>query len=166
MLTRKRTRPVYRVIAQHGFAEIREDEESLAKALFATCSFEPGDIICRFSGAAILNEPTYLTVQVGETEHIHLQPEFLQYINHSCNPNVIFNTTLYQLECLQPIKTGDELCFFYPATEWSMAQPFECLCGSKKCLKYIQGAAHLPIESLEGYKLTDFIQRMLNKTIA
>jgi len=166
MLTHQRTLPVYRVVAQHGFAEIREDEASLAKALFAKRSFEPGEILCRFSGAAILNEPTYLTVQVAENEHIHLQPEFLQYINHSCHPNVLFNTTTYQLECLQQIKEGDELCFFYPATEWSMAQPFECLCGAKNCLKYIQGAAHLPAESLTAYKLTDFIQRMLNATTA
>lgn len=26
------------------------------------------------------------------------------------------------------LKEGDELTFFYPSTEWSMAQPFDCLC--------------------------------------
>jgi len=123
----------------------------------------PGDILAEFRGAAILKKPTYLTVQIGEDEHIHLKPEFLQYINHSCEPNVLFNTTTMQLECLQPINIGDELCFFYPATEWDMAQPFECLCGTKGCVKQIQGASHLSKETLAKYKLTDFIQRMLNK---
>ncbi len=163
MLTQQLTQPVYRVVSKHGFGEIREDEASLAKAFFALQNFSSGDILAEFSGAAILKQPTYLTVQISEDEHIHLKPEFLQYINHSCEPNVLFNTSTMQLECLQPINIGDELCFFYPATEWDMAQPFECLCGTKSCVKQIQGAAHLSKETLAKYKLTDFIQRMLNK---
>jgi hypothetical protein len=163
MLTQQLTQPVYRVVSKHGFGEVRVDDASLAKAFFALQKFLPGDILAEFRGAAILKKPTYLTVQIGEDEHIHLKPEFLQYINHSCEPNVLFNTTTMQLECLQPINIGDELCFFYPATEWDMAQPFECLCGTKSCVKQIQGASHLSKETLAKYKLTDFIQRMLNK---
>lgn len=163
MLTQQLTQPVYRVVSKHGFGEVREDETSLAKAFFSAQDFMPGDVLAQFGAAAILKEPTYLTVQINEDEHIHLKPEFLQYINHSCEPNVLFNTGTLQLECLQPIKAGDELCFFYPATEWSMAQPFECLCGTKSCIKHIQGAAHVSRGVLAKYKLTDFIQRMLNK---
>ena len=163
MLTQQLTQPVYRVLSSHGFAEVREDEASLAKAFFSIKDFNVGDAICSFGAAAILKEPTYLTVQVAETEHIHLKPEFLQYINHSCEPNVLFNTTSMQLECLQQIKAGDELCFFYPATEWDMAQPFECLCGTASCIKIIQGAKYVPANVLHNYKLTDFIQNMLTK---
>ncbi len=163
MLTQQLTQPVYRVLSAHGFAEVREDEASLAKAFFSTKDFNAGDAICSFGAAAILKEPTYLTVQVGETEHIHLKPEFLQYINHSCEPNVLFNTSTMQLECLQQIKAGDELCFFYPATEWDMAQPFECLCGTKSCIKIVQGAKYVAASVLQRYKLTDFIQSMLTK---
>ena len=163
MLTQQLTQPVYRVVSKHGFGEVRADEASLAKAFFALKNFSPGDVLASFGAAAILKQPTYLTVQISEDEHIHLKPEFLQYINHSCEPNVLVNTSTMQLECLQPIKVGDELCFFYPATEWDMAQPFECLCGTKSCVKIIQGAAHLSKETLAKYKLTDFIQRMLNK---
>ena len=36
-----------------------------------------------------------------------------------------------------PVDT--ELSFFYPSTEWEMAQPFDCWCGSVRCLKKIQG---------------------------
>jgi hypothetical protein len=163
MLTQQLTQPVYHVLSSHGFGEIREDEASLAKAFFSLKDFSPDDVISSFSGAAILKEPTYLTVQVGEDEHIHLSPEFLQYINHSCEPNVLFNTDTMQLECLKDIKAGDELCFFYPATEWNMAQPFECLCGTASCIKQIQGAQHVSKELIKNYKLTAFIQSMLNK---
>lgn len=163
MLTQQLTQPVYHVLSSHGFGEIREDMASLAKAFFSLQDFSPGDVLSPFNGAAILKEPTYLTVQVGEDEHIHLSPEFLQYINHSCQPNILFNTDTMQLECLRDIKAGDELCFFYPATEWDMAQPFECLCGSGNCIKQVQGAKYLTKDVLNNYKLTAFIQNMLNK---
>ncbi len=161
MLTQQRTQPIYRVLTKHGFGEVREDEASLAKAFFSLKNFNPGDVLCSFAAAAILKEPTYLTVQVGEMEHIHLKPEHLQYINHSCEPNVLFNTTTMNLECLQPITRGDELCFFYPATEWAMAQPFECLCGTTSCIKQIQGAKYIPHSILSKYKITDFIKSMI-----
>lgn len=162
MLTQQFTQPHYSVISTHDFGEIRKDIASGAKAFFAIQNFIIGEVITHFEAAAILNHPTYLTVQTGEKEHIHLKPEYLQYINHSCNPNVLFNTDTMQLECLQNIKAGDELCFFYPATEWSMAQPFDCLCGSANCIGKIQGAKYASIEVLKNYKLTSFIQSMLN----
>ena len=100
---------------------------------------------------------TYLTVQTGEDKHITLQPEFLQYINHSCYPNVFFDTTAMQLVALKEIQPGDELMFFYPSTEWDMSQPFDCFCGTTQCLHRIQGAAYLSDEEAKRYRLTDFI---------
>jgi SET domain-containing protein len=40
----------------------------------------------------------------------------MQYINHSCDPNVAFDTTAFKLVALKDIKAGDELVFFYPST--------------------------------------------------
>ena len=62
---------------------------------------------------------------------------------------------------LEDIEIGKELTFFYPSTEWEMAQAFSCHCGSKDCLRSIQGAAFLADEILERYRLTDFILRKL-----
>jgi hypothetical protein len=45
-----------------------------------------------------------------------LNPEWLQYINHSCDPNVAFDTAAFKLIALKDVKPGDELCFFYPST--------------------------------------------------
>ena len=65
-----------------------------------------------------------------------------------------------QLECVSDIKVGDELCFFYPATEWRMAQQFVCNCGRPSCVGLIQGAADTDSAILKKYKLTDFIKSM------
>jgi hypothetical protein len=63
---------------------------------------------------------------------------------------------------LKPIAEGDEMTFFYPSTEWDMAQPFKCQCGSNKCLGEIRGAAHIDLKVLRTYTLTRFIQQQLH----
>jgi len=107
--------------------------------------------------------PTYLTVQVGVSKHITLQPEFLQYINHSCDPNVFFDTTAMKLIALKKVNANEELTFFYPSTEWKMTQSFNCYCGSSNCIGEIKGAFYLPRSVRENYRFTDFIQQLMAK---
>ena len=152
----------YLTISDHHFAVVRQNTSNNQKAFFAQRSYQPGDVITTFSAGAVVSSPSYLTVQIGVDQHILLEPEHLQYINHSCDPNVFFDTYSYEIIALRPIETGDEMTFFYPSTEWSMAQPFQCLCGSHRCLGDIKGAAHLSQEILNQYKLTRFIQQQLN----
>ena len=63
---------------------------------------------------------------------------------------------------MKPIAIGEEITFFYPSTEWSMDRSFDCLCQSDNCLESIQGAAHLPLEIITNYKLSDYIQQQLD----
>ncbi len=143
------------------FAEIGECQTTGNKSLYATVEFKPGQVISNFSHKEILDRPNYLTVQIGDHQHIMLDPEFLQYINHSCNPNVFFDTQKRVVIALQNIEIGEEFTFFYPSTEWSMDRGFDCICQSENCLGYIQGASHLPLNVLAKYKLSDYIQSKL-----
>lgn len=151
----------YKMLSKHGFADIMQNGSTGEKSLHATSFFDAGDAICEFSAERTLDTPTYLTVQTGEHTHIILKPEFLQYINHSCEPNVFFDTTAMQLIALKEIQPGDEMMFFYPSSEWDMTQSFDCFCGTSKCLHRIKGAAHLSEEEAMRYRLTDFIQEQL-----
>ena len=155
-----------KLISDHGIAQVVLDESNGQKALHATRRFKPGEVLSAFSAGNTLRSPTYLTVQVGDHKHITLLPEFLQYINHSCDPTVFFDTTRMEVVCLKPLQPGDAITFFYPSTEWKMAQPFNCHCGSKNCLQTIRGAAHIAPEILEKYMLTDFIQQALHRHVA
>lgn len=157
------TTPAYRVISNHVIAEMRQKVSNEQNALFALRNWQPGEVIADFSAGTISAKPTYLTVQVGIDKHITLQPEFLQYINHSCNPNVFFDTTTMQLVALREVKEEEEMTFFYPSTEWKMTQSFNCYCGHAGCLGDIRGAAYLSKEARERYRLTDFIQQQLAK---
>lgn len=157
------TNPTYTVISNHGFAEIVQNSFTQQRSLHAVSAFNADDVICSFAAKETLSQPTYLTVQVEEEKHITLDPEFLQYINHSCNPNVFFDTTSFQLIALSKIEVGDEFTFFYPSTEWNMAQPFNCFCNTARCLHQIQGAVYLDDSVLQHYRLTAFIQQQINK---
>ncbi len=157
------TIPAYRTISNHVIAEVRQKTSNQQNALFALQPFRVGEVIADFSAGTISSEPTYLTVQVGIGRHITLQPEFLQYINHSCNPNVFFNTTTMELVALKDLRPQDELTFFYPSTEWKMKQSFNCYCGSPACIGKIKGAAFISGEAKEKYRFTDFIQQQLAK---
>jgi hypothetical protein len=159
------TAPAYRIISNHQFAERRQKISNGQNALFTLRSYEPGEVIADFSAGTISAEPTYLTVQVGIDKHITLQPEFLQYINHGCDPNVFFNTTTMQLVALKSLKADEEMMFFYPSTEWRMTQSFDCYCGSPKCIGKV-GAFYLSQELQSQYRFTDFIQQQLVKKAA
>lgn len=160
------TTPDYRIISNHGVAEMRQKVSNEQNALFALQSFQPGEVIAEFWAGTIAAEPTYLTVQVDVGKHITPQPEFLQYINHSCDPNVFFDTTLMQLVALRELNPGDEMTFFYPSTEWKMTQSFNCYCGSSNCLGDIKGALYLSDDVTKQYRFTDFIQQQLAKRAA
>ena len=150
-----------KTISQHGFVAVIKNTQTGQHLLRSTRFFDINEVICPFSAKEIRAEPNYLTVQVGDNKHITLQPEFLQYTNHSCAPNAFFDTMAMQLSCVKTIKEGDEITFFYPSSEWAMEQPFTCHCGAPECLGTIQGAAYLTMKVLEKYRLTDFIHQKI-----
>jgi len=86
------------------------------------------------------------------------------YINHSCEPSVIFDTSsLSIIAGPNGLKAGDELTFFYPSTEWDMAQGFSCFCGAKTCRGFISGAKNMSREQLEGNWLNAHIRNLLGE---
>ncbi|MBK7434251.1 MAG: SET domain-containing protein-lysine N-methyltransferase [Chitinophagaceae bacterium] len=149
------------VVSRHQVAHVLRHTGTGQQSLHAAIPFSTGEVICAFHAGITQNFATYLTVQTGVDRHITLVPEFLQYINHSCEPTVFFNTDTFQLICLKALEPGDELTFFYPSTEWEMAQPFLCSCKSPSCLQLINGASHLEPETLARYRLSGFIERQI-----
>jgi len=141
--------------------EVRQDPQSGFKALFACRSFEAGEALIRFRIKYLRSTPTYLTVQMDEKSHFEFDPEFLQYMNHHCDPNVHLNLEEFSLVALKSIEAGEELHFFYPSTEWKMDRPFECHCGAKNCLGLISGAHTLSTTQLSNYQLSPYIQQKL-----
>ena len=141
------------------FAEINQIDDLFQQLLRSKKAFKKGDVLSSFSESILGKKMTYLTVQVSDNKHIILRPEYLQYINHNCNPNAFFDIDSMNLIALKDIQIGEELTFFYPSTEWEMVQPFNCFCNSDNCLGRIEGAFKINIETLKKYRLSSFISR-------
>jgi hypothetical protein len=95
----------------------------------------------------LTNVPTRYSVQVGSNLHIDI-PEsyglkeiidqfYWRFMNHSCEPN----TLIRNQECfsLRSIDEGEEITFNYNTTEYELAKPFDCRCGSDQCAGRIRG---------------------------
>lgn len=144
---------------------VERDEQGYATACAAR-GFAKGECVARFGAREVLDAPTYLTVQTGEDRHILLSPENLQYTNHSCDPNVFFDTDRGEVTALRDVAAGDPVTFFYPSTEWTMDRPFACHCGSARCLGEIAGAAQMDRQVLDQYRLASHIVRALESAKA
>jgi hypothetical protein len=81
----------------------------------------------------------------------HVEVGVLSSLNHSCDPNVRLDTCRMLVVAEREIAPGEEITYFYPSTEWDMAEPFECRCGSRNCLGVVRGAKHLSPEVLGRY---------------
>jgi hypothetical protein len=151
------------LLSRHGRGDIYFDHQTKQRSFVATTDILAGEIVYQFGPRQIQSNPTYLTVQIGENKHIILEPEFLAAINHGCDPNVFFDVDHYVLRCVRDIKAGEQLTYFYPSTEWQMIQPFDCHCGSSKCLGYIQGAQNIDPDILSRYDISSYIQKQLKE---
>lgn len=131
------------------------------RRLLSLVAFKEGQELIPFGASAVHAAPSRMTVQVSDSEHIELDPLFLAWINHSCDPNVCFDPDRMAVVALRDIHAGEELVFFYPSTEWFMAVPFECHCGTSRCVGHVAGASQLPLDVLRGHWIAPHIQRRL-----
>lgn len=139
--------------------EIFYDNITHHHSFHAAKNYNKGDLIIVFSAASIQDHPDRFTVQINETKHLVLQPDYLKYLNHSCDPNCFVDVDKFQVIAIKPITKGEELTFFYPSTEWNMSEPFQCHCSTSLCLEKIQGAAHIPMDILKNYRLSSYIKQ-------
>lgn len=149
-------------LSHHVFATLYQNKNTREKLLHSAIPIKSGSIFGTFEVAEILPAPNKYTLQVNDNTHIMLSPDVLRYVNHSCNPNVFFDTTTFELVAIRKIDKGDEFTFFYPSTEWNMESPFNCCCGETNCLRNIQGASFLSPETAARYRFTDFISKKLS----
>lgn len=125
--------------------------------------FSAGSPMVAFTPTAVHERPARMTLQVSERAHIEFTPTFLTYVNHACDANAYFDVERMELSALKPIAAGEEVTFFYPATEWEVAEAFDCACASPGCLGRITGAALLSAEVLGRHRLAPHITRLLTQ---
>ncbi|BGP56455.1 hypothetical protein JCM8202_001805 [Rhodotorula sphaerocarpa] len=171
--------------------EFGPEGEEFGSCLRAQKAFKRGDILCpirntlpgikAYSSVQVLPDPplvseTASTSAPADRRHIELNSDLL-YVNHSCDPNVVFDVSgkeaqpdeedasgkwegRWRVRAEKDIAAGEILTFAYFSTEWDMDQPFSCLCGTERCIRTIQGAKDIEPSILNGYFVNDHIKRM------
>lgn len=99
--------------------------------------------------------PTRYSIQVGPEMHLdsddlatdaeRIHDRYWMYLNHSCEPSAVVRGLA--LVALRDIPSGDGVTFDYNATEWELAEPFDCRCGTATCVGTVRGYRHLDADA-------------------
>lgn len=95
--------------------------------------------------------PTRYSVQVGPALHLDqdcardvtdvVRRYFWRYLDHACDPATMIRDRV--VIAVRDIAQGDRVTFNYNTTEYDMAEPFRCHCGSARCVGMVRGARHM-----------------------
>jgi hypothetical protein len=95
--------------------------------------------------------PTRYTIQVGPEFHLEcddladdagrVYERYWMYLNHSCTPSAWVRGL--SVMALHDIAAGEGVTFDYNTTEASMAEAFDCHCGTAACVGMVKGYRHL-----------------------
>ncbi|GAA5879669.1 hypothetical protein JCM3774_002401 [Rhodotorula dairenensis] len=168
--------------------EFGPEGEEFGSCLRAQKAFKRGDTLCpirntlpgikAYSSVQVLPDPPLASAPSSpdERRHIELNSDLL-YVNHSCDPNVVFDVNgqeaqpaqedatgkwegRWRVRAERDIAVGEILTFAYFSTEWDMDQPFSCLCGTERCIRTIKGAKDIDQSVLATYFVNDHIKAM------
>jgi len=140
--------------------KIETNQTTYGARLVTTQPYAAGQLIQPINHYRLTDTPTYQSIQIGANQHIE-ELDVVAYLNHSCHPNVIVDTTALTISAARAIAAGEELTFFYPSTEWAMARPFICQCGARHCVSLVAGAKYLAVDRLAHYFINQHIRDLL-----
>ena len=145
--------------SQRPVLMVIEGNDRKGKHVVTTAAIRAGALILQVTGHHEVAAANRFTVQAGANTHLAgIGP--LTFMNHSCAPNVVINTPDMTVMAIRDIAAGEELSFFYPSTEWHMAEPFDCHCGEASCIGLVAGASSLPDDILSRYFLNPHIHAL------
>jgi len=119
----------------------------------------PGEAVAPLTGRRVPAADRH-TIQIGRDLHLTDLGPFA-YLDHSCRPTVHVDVEAMAVVALEPLAAGAPLTFFYPATEWDMAEPFPCRCGAPGCIRRVAGARRLPAAVLARYELSPHVRELV-----
>lgn len=128
------------------------------KGMFTHKTFKKGDIVFVMKGPHLKfypktkEEALHFPNAVGIAKDIWIDPVSpYEFLNHTCNPNVVAGEDGITYYALRDIKENEELTFDYSTSEYSDWE-MNCACGSDGCRMLIQSIEFLPKEYYNKYQ--------------
>ena len=124
--------------------EVINTKDERGKGLRTKRAFRKGERVARLSGV-LVNRSSLDTIQISPALHLH-DPWFSRMLLHSCEPNLVIDTTTMEAWPARDIEAGDYLSIDYAATEDVLGRQFACHCGSARCRGWVTGRREGPNE--------------------
>lgn len=142
-------------------------EPRLKLMLVAKDDIAKGETIFACSPEEITRERTWRTIQIDFNRHV--KNDLLDYVDHSCEPNSVFDVDKLAMIALRKIERGEPITFFYPGAEVELAMDFDCQCGSRDCIGHLKGGFYLTARQMRraldhGY-CTRFMQEQFRRLL-
>ena len=122
-------------------------EPRLKLMLVANGDIAKGEIIFTCSPEEITRERTWRTLQIDFNRHV--KNDLLDYVDHSCDPNSVFDVDRLAMISLRKIERGEPITFFYPGAEVELAMDFDCQCASRDCIGHVKGGFYLTARQMQ-----------------
>lgn len=124
--------------------------EQSERRLVTTTAIAEGTVLFRIDGHET-RTPTKYSLQIGKDLHLdqrgardatdRVRRFYWRYMNHGCDPTTCIRDR--EVVARRDIAALDGVTFDYNTTEYDMAEPFPCRCGSAHCVGTVRGAKHL-----------------------
>jgi SET domain-containing protein len=119
--------------------------------------------------------PSRYSVQIDENLHVDLREEpdldelldsyFWRFMNHSCDPNAAIRGR--EVVAIRRIEPWEQITFDYNTTEFEMAEPFDCRCGTDRGVGQVAGFRLLDRHARERLRplLADHLRRHVDTVL-
>ncbi|MCJ1269492.1 hypothetical protein MMC22_009384 [Lobaria immixta] len=157
--------PFWKQPSHPGLIEVVGSDKPFGSYAISLVSLPAGAHFANITNHSFVDDRTYASVQVSSDRNIDLNSDLL-YINHSCDPALEMDMSRFEVRVSRSraLTKGDLLTFFYPSTEYQMAQAFDCHCNTPRCKGRIVGAELMALNNdLQGYWLNEHIEHLLKE---
>jgi hypothetical protein len=113
---------------------IKRKSDIQGHGIFANQDIKKGQIFYKIPLDKIIHKPKAKCAFIGHNTWI-CDNKVLNWINHSCNPNITLDIKKPVLKAIKNIKNGEELTCNYNRTEKGGIK-IPCNCKSKNCRGY------------------------------
>jgi hypothetical protein len=110
------------------------------KCIYTVTDIKTDTVLFSLKELPILNTNNqYAITKIRNKEYYDTTNYAIKYINHSCEPTVVIDLINECIKTKRDVRKGEMITFDYLTTEYDMAVPFNCVCGSQKCHGRING---------------------------
>ena len=138
-----------------------QENISGCKGVFTRLAITQSSKVLDIAGE-IVDRPNRFSLQIDETRHLTQSGEIDDFINHACQPNCRIDFADLSLVTIRDVGPEEELTINYCASEYDIAEPFSCHCGSPNCYGVVKGFAFLDDSEKDAleYLLSPYLKRI------